>query len=190
MPDLLLVGGPNGAGKSTFIREYIKRKPYRYLCADEAAFELNPENPESVAAAAGRLFLQQIEEAREEKIDIIVESTLSGKSFLRRMERFVEDGYLVDIAFLTPLEEDISVERVSLRKMKGGHFVPESDIRRRFNRAHFNFWNYYRQIANSGWSIYYNKTGVGQIQIAVGSGDHEVVLDKASFERFCELCYN
>lgn len=188
MPDFLLVGGPNGAGKSTFIREYLKRKPYRYLCADEAAFELNPEHPESVAAAAGRLFLQRIEEARKEKIDVIVESTLSGKSFLRRAERFVEDGYRVHVAFITPLDPDQSVDRVALRKQKGGHFVPEADIRRRFERAHKNFWESYRFLANAGWTIHHNRTRIGHVEFATGIADTFSVLDQQAFDRFLSFC--
>ena len=44
MPSLIVVGGPNGAGKSTFIREFISRENYLYLCADEAAFALCPRS--------------------------------------------------------------------------------------------------------------------------------------------------
>ncbi len=60
MAEFILVGGPNGSGKSTFIREFLEVRPLSYLCADEVAFELNKENPEAVAAQAGRIFLTRI----------------------------------------------------------------------------------------------------------------------------------
>ncbi|MEO0416788.1 MAG: zeta toxin family protein, partial [Verrucomicrobiota bacterium] len=86
---------------STFIREYLEHFDLRYLCADEVAFELNSENPESVAGAAGRIFLQRIRQACEDGEDVIVESTLAGKSFKRTVQRFKDAGYHIVMTFVT-----------------------------------------------------------------------------------------
>ncbi|MEM7014479.1 MAG: zeta toxin family protein [Verrucomicrobiota bacterium] len=188
MPELIVVGGSNGAGKSTFIREFLKRKPFRYLCADEAAFELNPENPESVAIEAGRVFLRQMQEAREAGEDVIVESTLSGRTFRRTVEAYRDAGYLIGMIFVTPLDQAASVERVAIRVRKGGHHVPENDIIRRFVRAHFNFWEIYRHMS-ARWIILYNETDKECQPIAKGRDQLLISSDQALFGSFLKNCY-
>lgn len=188
-PELIVVGGPNGAGKSTFIREFLERKPYRYLCADEAAFEINPENPESVAIEAGRVFLRRIREAREEGEDVIIESTLSGRSFRRAVEAYRDAGYLISMVFVTPLESRVSVERVAMRVRKGGHHVPEEDIVRRFIRAHHNFWEIYRQLSDR-WKVFYNETGKERDLIVQGSRELLIPQNKVLFDSFLKVCYD
>ncbi len=116
MPELIVVGGPNGAGKSTFIREFLTQRSFLYLCADEAAFELCPEAPETVGVAAGRLFLQRVAAARDQKLDVIIESTLSGKSFAGQVRKFADESYRVKCIFVTPLVPDVSVSRVAKRR--------------------------------------------------------------------------
>jgi predicted ABC-type ATPase len=57
-------------------------------------------------------------------------------------------GYLVTIVFIYLDSADTSVARVRERVRRGGHDVPESDIRRRFHRCFSNFWRIYREIAD------------------------------------------
>jgi len=189
MPELILVGGPNGAGKSTFIREILRRESLRYLCADEAAFELCPEAPETVAVAAGRLFLRRVVEARDDREDVVIESTLSGKSFARQVEAFATAGYRIRTIFVTPFSPDAAVRRVSLRVSKGGHPVPEPDILRRFCRAHRNFWFHYRALSER-WVLYHNETANGPARVAFGARDRMVITDSGCFDRFLEICYS
>lgn len=62
-PTLIVIGGANGSGKTTLAREYISVENLPYLGADQIAYELNPENVESVAIEAGRLFIRKIEDS-------------------------------------------------------------------------------------------------------------------------------
>ena len=59
-PTLIVIGGANGSGKTTLVREYISVENLQYLGADQIAYELNPNNVESVAIDAGRLFVRKI----------------------------------------------------------------------------------------------------------------------------------
>lgn len=146
--------------------------------------------PETVAVAAGRLFLEQLAAARKSGEDVIVESTLSGKSFARQVEKFREEGYEVETLFITPLDVRDSVDRVSKRVRKGGHHVPEKDIRRRFLRAHSNFWSLYRPLSSLGWSVFVNETGKGHIHVATGFQDSLEIFHPVLFEEFDKLCYH
>ncbi len=189
MPKLTVIGGPNGAGKSTFIREFLRSHSHRYLCADEAAFELCPDDPESVAVAAGRLFLQRMTEARVSGEDVIVESTLSGRSFRKTIQAYSDAGYSIEMIFVTPLDEDASVDRVAARVKKGGHHVPEADIRRRFTRSHANFWEIYRLFANSGWNLVVNTSAQRRTRIAGGWQHGVEVYEEELFVQFLHLVY-
>lgn len=46
--ELIIVGGPNGSGKTTLAKEFIADQKIAYISADDIAYELDPENPESV----------------------------------------------------------------------------------------------------------------------------------------------
>ncbi|MEM1443198.1 MAG: zeta toxin family protein, partial [Verrucomicrobiota bacterium] len=188
LPELIIVGGPNGAGKSTFVREFLESHSYRYLCADEAAFSLCPEDPESVAVAAGRLFLNQIAEAREKEIDVVIESTPSGKSFSGQIRKFRSSGYRVFSIFVTPINQETSINRVKLRVSKGGHHVPEADIKRRFFRSHKNFWHLYRGLSDE-WALFANRSGKGPVLIGFGKDIQFRVDHLALFDQFMENCY-
>jgi len=185
---LILVGGPNGSGKSTFIREFLTRREIQYLCADEVAFELGPHAPETVAGKAGRIFLQRVEAAREAGTDIIVESTLSGKTFRRTVQKFRDEGYSIQMIFVTPLDVEENVRRVDIRVEKGGHSVPEQDIRRRFQRAHQNFWELYRPLADH-WHVYVNLDRAVPAKFARGKAKRFVVKNSEVFDKFCKIVY-
>ena len=47
------------------------------------------------------------------------------------------------------LREALAVERIAERVRRGGHTVPEMDIRRRYVNSLSNFFNLYRPIADS-----------------------------------------
>ena len=57
LPQILVVGGPSGSGKTTFVREAIRNTGLPYIGADEIADRLKPDDPASVAVAAGREFI-------------------------------------------------------------------------------------------------------------------------------------
>ena len=72
------------------------------------------------------------------------------------------------------------------RVRAGGHNVPESDIRRRFERSIRNFWTIYRELADN-WVLLYN--GMTTLQdIAVGAGNQTAVRDSELFAAFLEHC--
>ena len=48
---------------------------------------------------------------------------------------------------------DIAIERIKIRVYRGGHNVPENDIRRRFERSWINFQALYKPLADS-WTIF------------------------------------
>ena len=179
-----MVGGPNGADKTTVALEYAEELGLPYVGADAIAASLNPTDPASVRVAASREFIGTLAELQADKTSFVCESTLSGLTMQRFISASQEYGYLVDIAFLFVDSADMCVARVTERVRKGGHSVPELDIRRRFSRAVRNFWTIYRPLADN-WVLLYN--GMTTLQdFAVGSKDHLVIRDPALFSTFRE----
>src|SRR5437016_12405695 len=141
MQQLVIIGGANGSGKTTLAREYINVENLPYLGADQIAYELNPENVESVAIEAGRLFIQKIAEYLDKRESFIVESTLSGLSLRKWISKAINLGYFISTAFVYLDSPELCVERVASRVTRGGHHVSDEDIMRRYGRSNQNFWN-------------------------------------------------
>ncbi len=171
-PTLILIGGANGSGKTTLAREYVTDQGLLYLGADQMAFELNPNDVESVAIEAGRLFIKKIAETLEKGESFILESTLSGLSLRKWIRKAHEAGYFIKLAFVYLDSPNLCVERVSARVSRGGHHVPAADIIRRYSRSNHNFWNQYKDLCDE-WKLFNNMDAT---IIPVATGDESGIL--------------
>ena len=134
---ILVIAGPNGAGKTTFARRYLKREGdrRRFVNGDDIAARLRPDDPAAVAQKAGRLALREMEAHVARGEDFATETTLSGRTFVKRIRRWRAAGYRVAIIYLRLPSADHAVARVARRVREGGHDIPEAVIRRRFERS-------------------------------------------------------
>ena len=179
----LTVGGPNGAGKTTFIRRFQTEFGYPYVGADEIAAAIAPGDSASANIAAAWEFIRRIDDHIARRASVIVESTLSGRTFARQMRAAREAGMTVFVFVDGP---DTSVARVAQRVTRGGHHVPEEDVRRRFERALANFWRLYRPLSDQ-WRLMYNGEG-GHREVAIGRSDRRrFTTDDARFDHYRRL---
>jgi len=183
--ELIVVAGPNGAGKSTFVAEFLKDRPCPYLSADLIATELTIEEPASLQFAAGQEFLKRAQAHLSGQHDFIVETTLSGRTWRNYLEQAHALGFDITIFFIYLDSADTCVARVRERVRRGGHDVPEDDIRRRFSRSLLNFWKIYRHMADH-WAIVYN-VGSTFVDIVFGERDQFTVSDEDLFRRLIEF---
>lgn len=179
------MAGPNGAGKSTYTVEFLIQHPCPYLSADAIAAELAPNDPASARFEAGREFLLRVEEQLALAEDCLVETTLSGRTFRHVVERAKAADFIITIIFVYLDSADTCVARVQERVRKGGHDVPEPDIRRRYVRSFHNFWHSYRRIADF-WHVIYNSEREFH-QVAFGEADKVTAKDESAFLRFLYL---
>jgi predicted ABC-type ATPase len=189
-PTLYLIAGPNGAGKTTFACTFLPAYTdcTQFINADLIAEGLSPFAPESAALRAGRLVLERIAELSSQRVDFGLESTLSGKTYELMFRRLKTEGYHIFLFFLWLPEVDTAVARVADRVRRGGHNVPETDIRRRYGRGLRNFLYVYRPLLD-GW-ILFDNTGETPIRIANGEGGRLDIRDPQQYARFLEEAKN
>src|SRR5215831_11133681 len=169
MPFILLVPGPNGAGKTTFARRLAALRPEaEFVNADEAAHEL----PEELGAAArnfraGRVAINWLNALIEADRDIILETTLAGRTYLAAIPRWRARVYGVDLYYLRLSTVEVGLERIRRRVAAGGHDIPEVDARRRFGRSLACFEIYKRLV--DVWYLFDSLEGDFELVVA---GEH------------------
>jgi predicted ABC-type ATPase len=113
VPILTIIAGPNGSGKSTITRTLVMPGRENLLDPDAIARRINP----SLARASPLKRLS----AATRRFGPCVKRKLAASTL-----RFVY------VCLSTPEQ---NIRRVQNRVSKGGHDVPEDDIRRRYSRS-------------------------------------------------------
>ncbi len=172
-PTIYLIGGCNGAGKTTFATLYLptELKCLRFLNVDEISRGLSPLDPTAAARRAGRLLLEQFRVHVQRRESFTLESTLSGRTYLKLLGEAMKAGYELEIHYLVLANVEVAVRRVRARVQMGGHPVPEADIRRRFQRSLENLVANYLPMATR-WAIW--STGSFHPKSLASSETHDI----------------
>jgi len=147
--ELIIIAGANGSGKTTFAIPYVEELEYDFLNADEIAKKLSSQGFDNPLIKAGRIFFTKLSEYIEQENSFVVETTLSGNYVKKIAKKAKLKGYKVQVIYIFLESEELCVERVKARVIKGGHNVPEEDIKRRYFRSKENFWEHFTVLANS-----------------------------------------
>ena len=180
--EIVIIAGGNGVGKTTFARAFLQEYDYEFLNADEITKSLSAENPSEKKISAGKLFFQRLNEAITQNKSLLIESMLSGRYLQKSIERLQKQDYQIRIVFLFVESTEILIERIAERVKKGGHFVPDEDVKRRFMRGKQNFWKTYRNLATR-WSLVSNSDRNFQ-EVAFGEKDEYLIADENLFQIF------
>ncbi|MEX2218319.1 MAG: AAA family ATPase [Phycisphaerales bacterium] len=191
-PAVIAIGGPNGAGKTTVSRSVLADalSVDQFVNADTIAAGLSGFNPARAAFSAGRVMLGRLQELAAARERFAFESTLSSRTFAPWLSRLTATGYRVGIVYVWVRSARIAVERVRARVRKGGHTVPEADIRRRYTRSASNLFALYLPLAEASggpWRIYDNSGSEGARLVAYFDAGVPVVLDQRTFARLREV---
>ena len=136
-PTIYVIAGCNGAGKTTFAKEFLPTevKCLRFLNADEIARGLSPLKPSAGAVRAARLLLTQVDECLRRRETFALESTLSGRTYIRLFQRARRLGYEIELHYLWLSSPAQAIARERQRVHQGGHHVPAGDISGRIKRS-------------------------------------------------------
>ena len=156
MPYLYIIGGPNGAGKTTAAFSLLPDtfETIEFVNADEIARGISPLNPEGVSFHAGRIMLKRIKELIDTNVNLAFETTLSGLSHLKLIQKAKQAGYTVILFFVYLDSYQLARERVNFRVRKGGHNITSDVIERRLKKGLLNFIHYTAVV--DGWYVYDN----------------------------------
>lgn len=168
-PTIYLIAGCNGAGKTTFAREFLPKevKCLRFLNADEIARGLSPFDPRASAVKAARLLLEEVHGSVRGKETFALESTLSGKTYIRLFREALTFGFEIELHYLWLSSPAQAIARVRQRVKMGGHHVPVADIRRRFRRSIVHLLGDYLPMATR-WMIW-DSRGLPAKRLAISS---------------------
>ena len=157
MPEAIIIAGANGAGKTTFARQLLPalHPDVAFLNTDE----LQLENAAlSHPVAAGRELLRRLGDRESLRESFALETTLSSTMYRRRIRQWRALGYRVYLHFIEVPSEDFAVQRVAMRVAAGGHSVPESDVRRRYQRGLLLLEQVYKPLVDE-WYHWYSDEG-------------------------------
>lgn len=150
-PRIFVLAGTNGAGKSSIGGATIRQHGGLYFNPDEAAKAIRERNPQlsqtqanSAAWHEGKRLLQQAIASRR---DYAFETTLGGNSVVKLLEEAAAQGYEVRVWYAGLASPEHHIERVKARVAKGGHDIPEADIRRRFDHSRLQLIRLLPQLA-------------------------------------------
>ena len=76
----------------------------------------------------------------EQRKSFAFETTLAGRNYGRLFKEAKARGYFITLYYLSLPTESLALKRIRDRVMRGGHDVPESDVRRRFRRSLLNLF--------------------------------------------------
>ena len=137
-----MLAGVNGAGKSSVGGAAIRAAGGDYFNPDEAARGLMAANPRLEQAGANGQAWQTGKILLEKTIagggNFAFETTLGANTIPRLLRDAARKGIEVYVWYAGLSSPELNIARVKARVRKGGHDIPESDIRRRYERSRLN----------------------------------------------------
>jgi len=178
---IYVLGGPNGAGKTTFARKFLPAAEIvEFLNSDLLAAGLSPLRPETMASRAARLLLSRWHELLATRQDFGFESTLSGRTYATMLRHARQQGYTVRLCYLWLPDPKLCLRRVRQRVRRGGHDVPEADVRRRFLPSLRNFFTLYLPLADE--ALLFEAASNSPQLVARWNGPHAVIVNPEVYE--------
>lgn len=137
-----MLAGANGAGKSSIAGAMFERAGAGYYNPDDAARRILAVNPGISLAQANAQAWQQgrrlLERAITERLDFAFETTLGGTTIATLLQDALVSGIEVRVWFVGLNSPELHVARVRARVGRGGHRIPESTIRERYDTSRIN----------------------------------------------------
>ena len=141
-PLIYVIAGVNGAGKSSIQGASILKANAYYYNPDEAAAILRAADPALTQTAANTAAwhngVELLRKAIKERLEFSFETTLGANTIPGLLRDAAIKGFHVRIWYVGLSSPELHIARVRQRVSRGGHSIPESDIRRRYERSRLN----------------------------------------------------
>jgi predicted ABC-type ATPase len=141
-PRILVLAGTNGAGKSSIGGAFLRQSGGQCFNPDEVARAMRDRDPGLDAPAANGLAWAHgrrlLEAAIRDRHDFAFETTLGGNTITRLLVEASRRGFEVRIWYAGLDGPGRHIARVAASVSRGGHDIPERDIRRRYDQSRAN----------------------------------------------------
>ncbi len=142
IPCIYVLAGANGAGKSSLGGAMFRESGAQYFNPDEAARRFRAANPgstqEEVNSAAWHQGKRLLQRAIAERLDFALETTLGGHTIARLLHQALSKKIEVRIWYVGLATPELHIARVRARVAAGGHDIPETKIRERYESSRLN----------------------------------------------------
>ena len=139
---IYVLAGTNGAGKSTVGGATIRHKGADYFNADEATQRIRSSNPHLSGRDANVAAWQEgkrlLEDAIAKRRVFAIETTLGGDTITRLLLLALAEGIEIRMWYVALATPELHLARVRARVARGGHDIPESKVRERYERSRIN----------------------------------------------------
>ena len=157
-PRIQVFAGVNGAGKSSVGGESFLATGAEFYNPDEAARRLRAAKPAlaqtEANAAAWQLGRTLLERAIKNRESFTFETTLGASTIPRLLSQAATRGIEVHVWYAGLSSPELHIQRVKARAARGGHDIPEADIRRRYEHSRLNLIHLMPSLA--GLRVYDN----------------------------------
>ncbi|MBC2579205.1 zeta toxin family protein [Clostridium sp. DJ247] len=143
MATYTIFAGVNGAGKTSIYKSiyYEENKSEERINTDEMVARIGSWRDNNLQIKCAREAVKLISYYIKNNVSFNQETTLSGKSITRNIEKAKQKGFYVVMNYIGVDTPDIAKERVRIRVLKGGHGIPEEAIERRYYESLDNLKN-------------------------------------------------
>jgi predicted ABC-type ATPase len=139
---IYVLAGTNGAGKSSIAGAMLRETGADYFNPDEAARRIRSAAPGVTQADANSAAWHQgkrlLERAIADRLDFALESTLGATTIPALLASAASLDIEVRVWYVGLSSPELHIARVRARVAKGGHDIPEADIRRRWETSRLN----------------------------------------------------
>jgi predicted ABC-type ATPase len=138
LPVLTIVAGPNGAGKSTHSKELLSDFGIEAFDFDKefhtiwAEFNFDPYIEQGAFERTQKLYTERRARALDKKQNFAFETNFHAQEVLTVVDMFRSKRYHIELIFICLENPSVAIDRVKDRVAKGGHFVDEGTIQKRF----------------------------------------------------------
>ena len=142
IPCIYVLAGANGAGKTSIGGAMLLQEGVEYFDPDGAARRILSANPgisqREANGAAWEEGRRLLERAIVERCHFAFETTLGGNTIAALLARALSSGIEVRIWYVGLSSPELHIARVRARVARGGHDIPATTIRDRYDRSRLN----------------------------------------------------
>jgi predicted ABC-type ATPase len=111
--------------------------------------------------------LETTEDYLNAKVSFAVETTLAGHRIIALMREARERAYQLNLAFVALNSPEKNIRRIRDRVARGGHFIPDLDVRRRYARS---FESLPEALRLAGLALLFDNSGKDARPIWIAQG--------------------